>query len=508
MAIDPFIPSHVTARRNGDLFVDMRARLDDLQRQLATGRRAESHSALGLDRRISLDARAKINTAQGWIKGIEQGDLRITFMMKTVEGFSKVALDAKADARPGGFVVGANGQVAGQILATSRLQQAIDMLNVDVNGRYLFSGRSHDVKPVERFDLIMNGDGAGRAGVRQMIDERRQADAGVTNLGRLTNTLAGTTVTVAREAANPPYGFTIAGAASTATGIGATLTAGPPASVAFNVTGTPNAGEKVTLSLNLPDGTMETIELEARAVGSTGPIESGFTVGATPAATAANLQASVTAALQKETATSLNAASAMIASRDFFNGSPNNPPLRVPGPPFNTATAPPAPAAPNTTVIWYRGDDDATIAARNTATLQIDDAQIVPTGARANEQTFREGLANLAAFAAGSFPVSDPNSRDRYEALADRVRTGLAFPGVQKPEDIAVEVAAAQTSMAAAKERHKVATNILDSVRSKVEDANTEEVAASLLALQTRLQATYQTTSILSRLTLTNYIGG
>lgn len=506
MTVRPFSASNLIPQRNSDLFVDMRSRLDDLQRQLATGRKAETYSALGIERRISLDARGKMSAAEGWIKGIEQGDLRIKFMMQTIEGFSKQTLEAKSDARPGGFVVSANGTVAGQVLATSRLQAAIDMLNTDVDGRYLFSGRSHDVKPVEGFDMIMNGDGVSRDGVRTMISERRQADAGVGNLGRLTNTLAGTTVTVAREVANPPYGFVIAGATSASPAIAASVTAGPPASAAFNVTGTPLAGESVSLTLDLPDGTRETITLEARAPGSTGPAELGFTIGATPAATAANLQASVTAALQKETATSLDAASSIIAARNFFAGSNGNPPLRVPGPPFNTATAPPAPAAPNTTVIWYRGDDSAAISARNTALLQIDDRQVAPTGARANEEAFQEGLAQLAAFASGSFPSTDPNARDRYEALADRVRTGLAFTNKQKPQDIAVEIGASQSSMAAAKERHRTAMNLLETARANVEDANKEEVAASLLALQTRLQAAYQTTSILSRLNLANFI--
>jgi hypothetical protein len=48
--------------------------------------------------------------------------------------------------------------------------------------------------------------------------------------------------------------------------------------------------------------------------------------------------------------------------------------------------------------------------------------------------------------------------------------------------------------------------NFFETARAGVEDANDEEVAASLLTLQTRLQATYQTTSILSRLSLVNYL--
>lgn len=513
MSFDPFIPSSSVARRNGAMFVDMRARLEDLQRQIATGRKTESLADLGVDRRISLDVRARLSTLEGWTKGIEQGDLRIRFMMQSVEGFSKLTLDGKADARTGGFVMASNGDVAGQILARERLQQSIDMLNAEVNGRYLFSGRTHDVKPVETFDRIMNGDGMGRDGVRTLIDQRQQADAGVGNLGRLTTALAGTTVSVAREAANPPYGFVLQGATSSTPAITASTLPGPPLGLSFAVTANPQAGDRITLTLGLPDGTSQTLSLEARLPTVGGPAATGFQIGATPAATAANLEASVQAALQKETATSLNAASALVAARSFFNGfnadgTFSGAAMRVPGPaPFTTQTLAPVAVTATDTVQWYRGDADPAIASRNTATLQVDQNQIVAAGARANEATFREGLAVFAAYSALSFTAADPNSRDRYEAMGDRVRTGLSFTNTQKPQDIGVEISAAQFSMKAATERHRLTGNLLENARAGVEDASQEEVAAALLSMQTRMQATYQTTAILSRLSLTSYLG-
>ncbi len=507
MAIDPFIPGANSARNNGALFVKMRAQLEDLQRQIGTGKKAETFADLGLDRRTSLDTRSKMATIEGWNKSIEQGDLRIRFMMQNIEGFAKNASDSKGFARSGTYSLNTNGQLSGQVLATDRLSQSIDMLNVDVGGRYLFSGRSHDVKPVEAFSVIMKAVGSsGPAGVKTLISERQQADAGVGNLGRLTNTLAGTTVTVAREASDPPYGYTIASTSSTSPNIAAALAAGPPASASFNVATNPTAGDKVTLTLSLPDSTTVDITLEARQASAPGAAETGFVIGASAAATAANLQASVTAALQKQTATSLGVASAMIASRDFFAGSSTNPPLRVPGPSFATATAPPAPGAAGATVIWYKGDDSAAVQARNTANVQVDESQTVAAGARANEQAFREGLTSLVVFATTIFSTADPNSAARYEAMADRVGTGLSFNNVQSPEHIAVEISAAQSAMKSATERHKISTNFLESARASVEDPNDSEVAAALLSMQTRMQASYQTTSILAKLTLTDYL--
>jgi hypothetical protein len=224
----------------------------------------------------------------------------------------------------------------------------------------------------------------------------------------------------------------------------------------------------------------------------------------------------VTAALQKKTATALNAASATIAARDFFNGSLSSPPVRVPGPGFATATAPPvAPTvALNTTIIWYKGDDAAAIQARNTAPLQVDSGQVVATGSRANEQAFRETMTAFTVFATTSFAQDtnsasatyNPSPRDRYEAMAERVRTTLSFNASQKPQDIGLEISIAQVSMKSATERHTFSLNFFETARAGAEDANDEEVAASLLTLQTRLQATYQTTSILSRLSLVNYL--
>ncbi len=91
--------------------------------------------------------------------------------------------------------------------------------------------------------------------------------------------------------------------------------------------------------------------------------------------------------------------------------------------------------------------------------------------------------------------------------MTNRARTNLSFTGgVQKPEEISIEFGVAQSAMNSATQRHNASKLYLESALSKVEDASQEEVAASILALQTRLQASYQTTSILSQLSLVNYI--
>ncbi|MGL5363421.1 MAG: hypothetical protein ACRDBH_11105 [Bosea sp. (in: a-proteobacteria)] len=506
MSIDGFRPGSYRARQTSDQFVSSRAQLDNLQRQLATGKASESYGGLGIDRRISLDIHAKVSVIDGWQSGIERGNLRITMMAQSVERFSKMTQEAKGDIRPGSYVQTASGQTIGQMLSAEKLQQSVDLLNIDIEGRYMFSGRTTDTKPVVSYDLMMNGDGAGRAGIKQMISERKLADTGVSGLGRLIVAGAGTNVTLDEEATNPAYGFKISGGVSSTPAITTAFTAGPPANLTTSVVGTPAQGDTVRIKLNLFDGTTTEITLEARNASSPGPAETSFTIGATPAATAANLQASLTAAMTREAQTSLSASSSIIAATNFFNGTPTTPPLRVPGPGFATAVAAPTAGTALNTVIWYQGDHAAT-PPRTTAPLQIDASQMVGTGARANEQAFRIGMAQFAALAAETFSATDVNARDRYEALAQRGRSNLSYQnGVQAPSEIAVELATAQTAMKNAKERHSATKIYLTAANSKIEDASVEEVASSILTLQTRLQASYQTTSILSRLSLTEYL--
>lgn len=486
-------------------FVSTRAQFDDLQRQLDTKQRSTSYGDLGIDRRVSLDLNAKVSQIDSWLSGIELTNVNLKLSSQSVENFAKLANETRTDTRSNSYVPSASGRSAPQLLAEEKFKQALDLLNTAVNGRYLFSGKTSDTEPTAGFDEIMNGDGAGKAGLRQLIDERKQADLG-SGLGRLTTGITGTTsVTVADE--NHVYGFKLAGATSSSSALAVTYNAGTPANLAVDVTAQPQPGDKVTLKLTLPDGTQEEVTLTARAAGTDGSAADSFQIGATPADTATALKASIDAALGREAKTTLPAASAQVAAEDFFAGSPSNPPKRVPGPNFATATAPPSNAGTAaTTVTWYRGDDGSD-PARNTATVQIDQGQVVGTGARANEQAFRVGLAQFAIMATETFPASDANAQAGYEAMASRVGDKLGFgDSVQKPAEIITELGSAQTALASAKERHQSTKNYLISTLSGVENVTTEEVATQILSLQTQLQASYQVTSMLSKLSLTNYL--
>ena len=487
-------------------YVSTRAQFDDLQRQLDTKQRSTSYGDLGIDRRISLDLNGKVAQLDSWLSGIELSNVNLKLQTASVENFTKLTNETRNDTRSNSYVPSASGRSSPQVLAEEKFKQTLDLLNIAVNGRYLFSGKTSDTQPTLGFNEIVNGDGAGKAGLKQLIDERRQADLG-SGQGRLTVGGAGTTATVAEEATVHPYGFKIAGIVGSSAALATTFNPGPPADVSVNVATQPAVGDTVRLMLNLPDGTQEEVVLTARANGTTGSDSDSFEIGVDANATAANLRTAIGAALGKEAKTTLSAASSQVAAQDFFAGSLNNPPKRVPGPPFDTATLPPTNAgAAATTVIWYRGDDGAD-PARNTSTVQVDQGQTVGTGARASEEAFRVGLAQFAIMSIENFPAGDTNSQARYEAMTARVSEKLGFGGsTQKPAEIITELGSAQSALSSAKARHQSTKDYLTTTLGGIENVTTEEVATQILSLQTQLQASYQVTSMLSKLSLTNFL--
>jgi hypothetical protein len=139
-----------------------------------------------------------------------------------------------------------------------------------------------------------------------------------------TSALAGSTVTVSQDVATSPFGFKIAAVNSSLTGATVTGPSGALATVAVGFGATqPNNNDSITLTLDLPDGSTQPLTLQATTKSPPGAGQ--FTIGATPAATAANFQAALTSAVGTLSKTALSAASAMAAGNNFFA---SNPPLR------------------------------------------------------------------------------------------------------------------------------------------------------------------------------------
>lgn len=466
MTISPFAPGAVDARRTSDMFVQLRRQGVDLERQLTTGRRSDTFAGLGVQRGAALDLRARLSALGAFQANVKDADLRMRVMVQNVESLSRIASETRAGAlAPSSGVVG-GGRPLEQIKAQGDLAMAIDLLNAEIGGRHLFSGRAHDQKPVASYQTIVDG-------VRAAITQARiDQGANATDTGFLeTGPAVGASVTLTKTGAQ---GFQLQSAASSGGAITIAPFAPGAGSATITVASLPAAGANFSVTLALPDGSEETITLTATNSATPGAGE--FTIGADENATAANISAALGAAVGAKATGALAAASAAQASEDFF-ATPAN---------------------------WYSGDAQDPAFARSTAGVRIDEGRSVSVGAQANEQGFTRLLSQLATLAADDFTDGD---RTRYEATLSRVAGNLTpAPGQQSIADVGVELGTAQAAMANAVERHRASEAILRDQLGGIEEAPMEEVAAKLLALQNRLQASYQTTSLLARLSLVNYL--
>ena len=181
------------------------------------------------------------------------------------------------------------------------------------------------------------------------------------------------------------------------------------------------------------------------------------------------------------------------------------PPLRVSGSPLSSATSLVS-GTPANTISWYTGEAGQG-SARATATARVDQSVTVQYGARANEAAIRSQLQTLAVFAAVTTSTTNPNAAAQVSALSQRVAQNLATqPGQQTIEDIQSDFATAQMSMKNAASRQTQAKGMLQGIVDQAESVSPDQVATEILALQTNLQASYQTTSMLAQLTLTKYL--
>ena len=180
------------------------------------------------------------------------------------------------------------------------------------------------------------------------------------------------------------------------------------------------------------------------------------------------------------------------------------PPLRVSGSPLSTATSLVNGSA--NTVSWYTGNS-GTGSARASSTARIDSSISVQYGAQANEQAIRTALEGIAVFAAVTTSPTGTNSAAQVSALSLRTATNLTpQPGQQIISDIQTDFAAAQNTMKAASARQSQTQTMLQNIVDQTETVSTQQVASEILALQTTLQASYQTTSMLAGLTLTKFL--
>ncbi|MBN9040763.1 MAG: flagellar biosynthesis protein FlgL [Rhizobiales bacterium 62-47] len=491
----------------GSSILNLKSQLDDLQQQLGSGKISTTYAGQGVNRGLAVALRAQINNINSYADSATNVNTRINVANLSLQGLVDLGTQIKSAANGSSISLGNNGQTSGQVTAQAAFANAIELLNTQSGDRYLFSGRATDTPSTASASDILNGSADGtKAGLSQLIAERKQADLGADGRGRLVlSSPSATAVSVAEDAAPSVFGLKLSAVSTTTVGATATgPTGSPPAATVDFGMSNPSEGDKVRFTFSLPDGTNETIELTATA--SSTPLPGTFQIGATPAATMANLQGKLDNAVKTLAGTSLVAASAIAASDNFFD----QPPLRVDttSSPLTSATGLIA-GTPANTISWYTGEpaQSPTDSARSTAVAQVDQSISTQYGARANEPAFRALLQNIAVYAAVTTSQTDPNANGQITALSQRVTQNMTpQQGVQIIQDIQADFAGAQTAIKASTDRQTQVKTMAQTMLDSIEGVSQDEVATKILALQTSLSASYQTTAMLYQISLTKYL--
>lgn len=478
---------------------NMNNQLDQLSTELGTGEAAQTYSGLGSQAGVALSLAAQLSALNGYSNTATSVGTTLSIAQSAL---SQIASSGSAVAQSissaGTFALDGSGQTKTQVSAAAELSQILSALGTQVGANYIFSGSAVNQSPVASESAILNGSGS-QAGLTQVISERQQADAGANGLGRVSIGSSGSQLTVSHDTS--VFGFQLAGITSSTGSATITGPSGSPPAETINLAANPSAGDTVNFSFTMPDGSSQTVTLTATTDSPPGTDQ--FTIGSDPTATASNLAGALTAAVSSLAQTALPAASAIEAANNFFT---SDPPVRVDGPPFDTATSLVNGTSANT-VFWYTGGSGST-PARQTQVAQVGPSETIAYGMQANEPGISSIIANVAALAATSYSASDPNAQASYDALAQQVSNNLSGQsGTQSINDIEADLANAQTVMKNAGTLNTQTETTLQNMLQNIEGVNQEQIGEQILALQNSLSASLSVTARLAQLSLVNYLG-
>jgi len=384
--------------------------LTTLSKQLATGEKSSTYSGIGSGEGFAIAARSQLSSISAFTDTITNVNTIINGANTALQSLSKITGQVQSDAASTPQNLNSTGQTIAQQNALTELSSIVGILNTQVGDRFIFSGSAINTPAVADVNTILNGNGT-QAGLKQVIAERAQAD-GTTGLGRLVITAptaaAPNTVSVAEDAAGSPFGLKLSSVSSSLTGATVTGPSGSPAAVSITLGATnPNLGDKVTINFNLPDGTTDSVQLTAS--NATPPPSGSFAIGATPAATASNLNAALNTAIATLANTSLVAASAVEAGHDFFDPSGT-----ATGSVANNQAAPPAPITGATALSGVAGTNSLSsgFAAGDSITVNGTQITFVASGATGNQLNVTDSVQTLLSKIDQITGTSTPSSID------------------------------------------------------------------------------------------------
>ncbi|MEO5806900.1 hypothetical protein [Devosia sp.] len=420
----------------------MQQSMATLQQQLGTGQKASNLAEMGRDLPMSLSVRSRLSKIEGYSANIDTVNLRLSFMDKTMSRFDQIEGEARNAAIQGQYGTNNINMATLPDLSKARFDEVVTMLNSDVAGRYLFGGSKTDQQPLPDTGTLLDGAGAGIAGFKTVVNERKLADAGTDGRGRLqTSYTAPTGVVNLTEDGVHPFGFKLSNMSGTYTAGSVTLNqkapgtlpAGNTESVKFEPTPVAqiSSGQTITLGFSLPDGGTTDITLRAVTAAEASGAKDEFVIGADADATAANFKTTLDARLLDVGSSTLAASSTFAAAKNFFNA-PGEPVLRVSGSPATATSLKVATEAD--TVMWYKGQSPA-IAADGLGRTNISTATDTVTLARTQPVTPDYGFKALSLSASTANITTDSTNPDnvtvKFAALpsaGETVQVNLTQP--------------------------------------------------------------------------------
>ena len=487
-----------TFRAAADAFVDQNALQDVLYRQARTQKIADTYGGLGGAAASSVNLNARIREISTFDDVIKIGKGSIAIANSAVNSFSSSAAKLKNEILFIGKGGNADSRLSAQNVVKERFGLMIDMLNTNDTSTYVFGGKESNTPPVISKEEMLDGT-PGKAGLKQLVSERKQADLGADSLGRTAITQTGATVNFAETVANLPFGFKIQSVTSTLDNATVTGPTGTPPAVSTNFTGVPTIGKSFTVKLGLPDGSTKDVVLTTALAQGVGT----FTPGLDAQATADNFKTALTDTIKFTAETALASASALATSQDFFTGIGAKPLQRVQGPNFATATAFTTATDANTTV-WYKGTDTATDP-RQDRLLVASQRIKVGIGVRANEAGFQKTLASLGALLATEFSTTEATAIAQFGDGRDRSVAAISA-AVPSIEAVILSLGTSKALVEDVEKNNVTTKEIINQALDDVEGVSLQETSVKLLAVQNQIDLTYKISSTIFRLSFSQYL--
>jgi flagellin-like hook-associated protein FlgL len=268
----------------GTQLLNLQNQFNELQTQLATGKKSDTYAGMGVSRGFAIGLRQQISAIDSFTDTATNVATRLNVADTALTRIAAIGTTVQGAASSSSTQITSNGQTTSQKTAHNSLDEMLQLLNIQSGDRYLFSGRATDTPATASIDDILNGVGA-KAGLKQLIAERNQADLG-TGTGRLVlATPTATSISIAEDAAGSPFGLKLAAISSSSPSVTLTGPTGSPPAETLDLGATnPNPGDTLTFAFNLPDGSTENIQLTAAG---TTPLKAGqYLIGANSTATA------------------------------------------------------------------------------------------------------------------------------------------------------------------------------------------------------------------------------